>query len=139
MATEADKRTLIRRAAFDLTGLPPSHEAVDAFLADRRDGAYERMLDQLMASPRYGERWARHWLDVTGYADSDGNGTDDSLRPYAYKYRDYVVRAMNADKPLDRFVIEQLAGDELVPRPWNDLNSEKAELLAATGFLRTAA
>ncbi len=92
-----------------------------------------------MASPRYGERWARHWLDVTGYADSDGNGNDDSPRPYSYKYRDYVVRSMNADKPLDRFVIEQLAGDELVPRPWNDLTPEKAELLAATGFLRTAA
>ena len=75
------------------------------------------MLDKLMASPRYGERWARHWLDVTGYADSDGNGTEDSPRPYAFKYRDYVIRSMNADKPLDRFVIEQLAGDELVPDP----------------------
>ena len=130
---------MIRRAAFDLTGLPPSQEAIDAFLADSTDGAYERVLDQLMASPRYGERWARHWLDVTGYADSDGNGTEDSPRPYAYKYRDYVVRSINADKPLDRFVIEQLAGDELVPRPWNELTPEKAELLAATGFLRTAA
>jgi hypothetical protein len=138
LAAEADKRTSIRRAAFDLTGLPPSQEAIDAFLADAADGSYERMIDQLMASPRYGERWARHWLDVTGYADSDGNGTEDSPRPYSYKYRDYVVRALNADKPLDRFVIEQLAGDELVPRPWNDLNPEKAELLAATGFLRTA-
>ncbi len=92
-----------------------------------------------MASPRYGERWARHWLDVAGYADSDGNGNDDSPRPYSYKYRDYVVRSINADKPLDRFVVEQLAGDELVPRPWNELTPEKAELLAATGFLRTAA
>ena len=82
---------------------------------------YERILDRLMSSTRYGERWARHWLDVAGYADSDGNGTDDSSRPYSYKYRDYVVRSINADKPLDRFVVEQLAGDELVPRPWNDL------------------
>ncbi len=139
LARDADNRTLIRRAAFDLTGLPPSQEEIDAFLADSTDGAYERMLDQFMASPRYGERWARHWLDVTGYADSDGNGNEDSLRPYAYKYRDYVVRSTNADKPLDRFIIEQLAGDELVSRPWNELTPEKAELLAATGFLRTAA
>jgi hypothetical protein len=138
LATDTDKRTLIRRAAFDLTGLPPSQEEIDAFVADSVDGAYERMLDQLMASPRYGERWALHWLDVTGYADSDGNGTEDSIRPYAYKYRDYVVRSMNADKPLDQFIVEQLAGDELVPRPWNEMSREKAELLAATGFLRTA-
>lgn len=139
LAPEADRRTLIRRAAFDLTGLPPSQEAIEAFLADSTDAAYERMLDGLIASPRYGERWARHWLDVAGYADSDGNGNEDSPRPYAYKYRDYVVRAINADKPLDRFIIEQLAGDELVPRPWNELTPEKADLLAATGFLRTAA
>ncbi len=139
LAADADKRTLIRRAAFDLTGLPPSQEVIDTFLADSTDGAYERALDELMDSPRYGERWARHWLDVTGYADSDGNGNDDTPRPYSYKYRDYVVRSMNADKPLDRFVVEQLAGDELVPRPWTELTPEKAELLAATGFLRTAA
>ena len=138
-APDADKRTLIRRAAFDLTGLPPSQETIDAFLADSTDGAYERMLDELMASSRYGERWARHWLDVAGYADSDGNGNEDSPRPYSYKYRDYVVRSINVDKPLNRFVVEQLAGDELVSRPWNDLTPEKAELLAATGFLRTAA
>jgi mono/diheme cytochrome c family protein len=139
LAPEADKRTLVRRAAFDLTGLPPSQDVIDTFLADSTDGAYERVLDRLMASPRYGERWARHWLDVSGYADSDGNGNDDSLRPYAFKYRDYVVRSFNTDKPLDRFVIEQLAGDELVARPWRDLTPDKVELLAATGFLRTAA
>ena len=138
-APDADKRTLIRRAAFDLTGLPPSEETIEAFLADSTDLAYERMLDRLMASPRYGERWARHWLDATGYADSDGNGNEDSLRPFSYKYRDYVVRSMNDDKPLDRFVVEQLAGDELVARPYHELTPEKAELLAATGFLRTAA
>ena len=138
-APDADEQTLIRRAAFDLTGLPPAQDAIDTFLADSAEGGYERMLDKLMASPRYGERWARHWLDVTGYADSDGNGTEDSPRPYAFKYRDYVIRSMNADKPLDRFVIEQLAGDELVPRPWNELTPDKVELLAATGFLRTAA
>jgi Protein of unknown function (DUF1549)/Protein of unknown function (DUF1553)/Planctomycete cytochrome C len=139
LAPEADKRTLVRRATFDLTGLPPAQEAIDAFLADSSDGAYNRMLDRVLASPRYGERWARHWLDVTGYADSDGNGTEDSPRPYLYKYRDYVVRSINADKPLDRFIVEQLASDELVPRPWTELTPEKADLLAATGFLRTAA
>lgn len=137
-APDADKSTLIRRLAFDLTGLPPTPQEVDAFLADDSERAYETLVDRLLASPHYGERWARHWLDVAGYADSDGNGNDDTLRAYAYKYRDYVTRAFNADKPLDRFVLEQMAGDELVPAPWNNLKSEQAELLAATGFLRTA-
>jgi hypothetical protein len=137
-APEADRRTLIRRATFDLTGLPPSQQEIDAFLVDSRGDAYERMIDGLLASPHYGERWARHWLDVAGYADSDGNGNDDTVRPYAYKYRDYVVRSLNADKPLDQFLIEQLAGDELVPRPWTDLTAAQTETLAATGFLRMA-
>ncbi len=137
-AAEADKLTLLRRASFDLIGLPPSREQFDVFLADVAPDAYERMIDRLLDSPHYGERWARHWLDVAGYADSDGNANDDTPRPYAYKYRDYVIRALNADKPLDRFIIEQLAGDELVPRPWSNLKPEQAETLAATGFLRTA-
>ena len=137
-AAEADKLTLLRRASFDLIGLPPSREQVEAFLADVAPDAYERMIDRLLDSPHYGERWARHWLDVAGYADSDGNGNDDTVRPYAYKYRDYVVRSLNADKPLDRFIVEQLAGDELVPRPWSNLKPDQAETLAATGFLRTA-
>ena len=128
-----------RRAAFDLTGLPPSSEQLDAYLADRRPDAYERVIDRLLDSPQYGERWARHWLDVAGYADSDGNGNEDTPRPFAYKYRDYVVRSFNADKPLDRFIVEQLAGDELVPRPWANLKPDQVELLAATGFLRMAA
>jgi hypothetical protein len=138
-APEADLLVLLRRASFDLTGLPPSPELVDAFLDDRRPDAYERVIDRLLDSPHYGERWGRHWLDVAGYADSDGNGNDDSPRAYAYRYRDYVVRALNADKPLDRFITEQLAGDELVPRPWANLKSEQVETLAATGFLRMAA
>jgi hypothetical protein len=138
-APEADRLTLIRRAAYDLTGLPPSRQEIDAFQADPRPGAFERLIDRLLDSPHYGERWARHWLDAAGYADSDGNGNDDTERPYAYKYRDYVIRALNTDKPLDSFVIEQLAGDELVPRPWNNLTTEQAQTLAATGFLRTAA
>ena len=138
-APEADRRTLIRRASFDLTGLPPSQQELDAFLADPGADAYERLIDRLLDSPHYGERWARHWLDAAGYADSDGNGNDDTERPYAYKYRDYVIRSFNADKPLDRFLIEQLAGDELVPPPWNNLTPEQVETLAATGFLRMAA
>ncbi|WP_435019937.1 PSD1 and planctomycete cytochrome C domain-containing protein [Tundrisphaera sp. TA3] len=135
-APEADRATLIRRAAADLTGLAPTWAEVQAFVADGSPDAYERMIDRLLDSPAYGERWGRHWLDVAGYADSEGNGSDDTPRPYAYKYRDYVVRSFNADKPLDRFIIEQLAGDELVPRPWANLTPEQAETLAATGFLR---
>ena len=137
-APDADKRTLLIRAAIDLTGLPPSPEDLDHFLADSSESAYEAALDLLLASPHYGERWGRHWLDVAGHADSDGDGTADTPRPYAYKYRDYVIRALNSDKPLDQFLLEQLAGDELVPQPWNNLAPDQIETLAATGFLRTA-
>ncbi len=135
---DADRATLIRRATFDLTGLPPTPADIDAFVADPSPDAYERWLDRLLASPAYGERWGRHWLDAAGYADSDGDGATDTVRPHAWRYRDYVVRALNADKPLDRFVVEQVAGDELVPRPWTNLTPEAIDLLAATGFLRTA-
>lgn len=135
---EADRATLIRRATFDLTGLPPTEAEIAAFVADPAPDAYEKVLDRLLASERYGERWGRHWLDVAGYADSEGDGNTDTPRPHAWRYRDYVIRAFNADKPLDRFVIEQLAGDELVPRPWTNLTPEQVELLAATGYLRTA-
>ena len=135
---EAERRTLIRRATFDLTGLPPSPEEVAAFLADASSDAYEKLIDRLLASPHYGERWGRHWLDVAGYADSEGNGSDDTPRPHAWRYRDYVIRSLNADKPLDRFLVEQLAGDELVPRPWKNLSPEQLDCLVATGFLRTA-
>ncbi len=135
---DADKSTLVRRATFDLTGLSPTRDEHDRFVADASPDAYEKLLDRLLASPAYGERWARHWLDAAGYSDSDGDGTADTLRPHAWRYRDYVVRSLNADKPLDRFVIEQLAGDELVPPPWTNLKPDQVELLAATGFLRTA-
>jgi hypothetical protein len=135
---DADRLTLLRRATLDLTGLPPTPDEVAAFLADNSADAYEKLIDRLLASPHYGERWGRHWLDVAGYADSEGDGTTDTPRPYAWKYRDHVIRSLNADKPLDRFVVEQLAGDELVPRPWTNLKPEQVELLAATGFLRTA-
>jgi hypothetical protein len=136
--SDANRATLIRRATFDLTGLPPMQKEIDDFLADQSADAYEKLLDRLLASPAYGERWGRHWLDAAGHADSEGDGTADTLRPHAWRYRDYVIRAFNADKPLDRFIIEQLAGDELVPPPWTNLKPEQIELLAATGFLRTA-
>lgn len=136
-SAEADKRILIRRAYFDLTGLPPRPEEVDAFLADTAPDAYERLLDRLLESPQYGERWGRHWLDVAGYADSDGYDEADRVRLYAYKYRDYVIRSLNADKPFSDFIVEQLAGDELVPLPHKNLTPQQIDILAATGFLRT--
>ncbi|HTN75373.1 MAG TPA: DUF1549 and DUF1553 domain-containing protein, partial [Pirellulaceae bacterium] len=137
-ATDADRRLLLLRAALDLTGLPPTADEMQAFVADVSPQAYEAALDRLLSSPHYGERWGRHWLDVAGYADSDGNGTEDTVRPYAYKYRDYVIRSLNADKPLNQFIVEQLAGDELVPLPWANLTPAQIELLTATGYLRTA-
>ncbi|MBA4186560.1 MAG: hypothetical protein C0467_00940 [Planctomycetaceae bacterium] len=126
-APEAERRVLIRRVTLDLTGLPPSPEDVEAFVADRAADAYERLVDRLLDSPRHGERAARLWLDLVRYADSDGYRIDD-YRPNAWRYRDYVVRAFNADKPYDRFVQEQLAGDELFPGD--------PDALIATGYLR---
>ncbi len=136
---EADRPTLIRRISFDLTGLPPTLSEIDAFLADAAPNAYERMVDRYLASPRYGERWGKYWLDTAGYADSNGYFNADSDRPHAWRYRDYVIRAFNADKPFDRFVQEQLAGDELAGyKPGGDVTPETAELLTATHFLRNA-
>jgi hypothetical protein len=135
---DADRRALIRRVTFGLTGLPPTPEEVRAFVADPDPRAYERLVDRLLASPRYGERWARHWLDVAGYADSEGGSPDDPARPTAWKYRDYVIRSLNADKPFDQFIKEQLAGDELAPRPYDPTDPLTVERLVATGFLRTA-
>lgn len=134
----ASRDILIRRLSFDLLGLPPTPEEVTTFIQDDSPDAYERLVDRLLADPRYGERWGRHWLDVAGYADSDGYTEADAERPWAYHYRDYVIRSHNEDRPIDRFVTEQLAGDEMVPQPWDNLTSEQIELLAATGFLRTA-
>ena len=113
-APEADRRTLIRRLSFDLTGLPPEPEAVEAFVHDAHPRAYQRLVDRLLASPAYGERWARHWLDVVHYGDTHGFDKD-KVRWQAWPYRDYVIRALNEDKPYDRFVREQLAGDRLYP------------------------
>jgi len=124
---EADRRTLIRRASLNLLGIPPTAEDVSEFVNDPRPDAFERLVDRLLDSPRYGERYARHWLDLVRYADSDGYKAD-VLRPNAWRYRDYVIESFNSDKPYDRFVEEQIAGDELYP------NSDDAK--KATGFLR---
>ena len=111
---EADKRTLIRRVTFDLTGLPPTPEHIAAFLADTSDKAFERVVDRLLASPRYGERWARHWMDAVHYADTHGHD-EDAIRENAWPYRDYLIDSFNSDKPYARFVQEQIAGDVLFP------------------------
>ena len=114
MSPEADRRTLIRRLSFDLLGLPPSPEQVRQFVNDRNPQAYEKLVDEMLQSPRYGERWARHWLDVVHYGDTHGYDKD-KPRPNAWPYRDYVIRALNEDKPYARFVEEQIAGDVLFP------------------------
>jgi len=127
---EADREILIRRLSLDLLGLPPSSDEVDAFIGDETPHAYQRLVDQLLASPHFGERWGKHWLDLARYADSDGY-LGDPLRPHAYLYRDWVISAINQDQPMDQFSIEQLAGD-LLP---NATLSQKI----ATGFHRNAA
>jgi hypothetical protein len=121
----ADRRTLIRRATYDLTGLPPTPEEVQAFLEDRSPDAYAKVVDRLLASPQYGERWGRIWLDTARYADTKGDikqNQDVPLYPYAWTYRDYVVRSFNEDKPYNRFVLEQLAADRVpqgrTPATW---------------------
>jgi len=139
LSPEAARPALLRRVALDLTGLPPSLALQDAFLHDQAPGAYERAVDRLLASPDYGERWARIWLDLAGYADSEGVTHQDSVRPHAYRYRDYVIRALNDDKPYDRFLLEQLAGDELAD--WENaeqIDRALSDNLVATGFLRMA-
>ncbi|MEO8131477.1 MAG: DUF1549 domain-containing protein, partial [Bryobacteraceae bacterium] len=130
-APRADSLTLIRRATFDLTGLPPSEEEVRAFLADHAPDAFARVVDRLLASPRYGEKWGRHWLDVARYADSTG-ADEDYRYPYAWRYRDYVIDAFNADLPFDQFMREQIAGDLLPPPAGKGVNTAG---IVATGFL----
>ncbi|MBL9144211.1 MAG: PSD1 domain-containing protein [Verrucomicrobiaceae bacterium] len=126
-ATEADRHELVRRAYFDLHGLPPTKDQIDAFVNDKDPHAYEKLVDELLASPRYGERWAQHWLDLVRYAESDGYNAD-AYRPSVWPYRDYVIKSLNDDKPYDQFVREQLAGDEIAP---NDPN-----VLIGTAYLR---
>jgi hypothetical protein len=136
---ESPREVLLRRVTFDLTGLPPTEEELERVRNDRGEDWYERLVDRLLASPAYGERWGRHWLDLAGYADSDGYLDADRLRPQAWRYRDYVIRAINEDVPYDRFVTEQLAGDELSDwRAAKELTPEMIRQLTATGFLRTA-
>ena len=122
-APPAERRALIRRAYFDLIGLPPTPEQVAAFIADKDPDAFAKVVDGLLASPHYGERWARHWLDVARYGDSNG-GDENHAYPLAFRYRDYVIDAFNRDLPYDQFLREQLAGD-LLPEP----------RIEATGFL----
>jgi len=122
---EASKLVLLRRVSFDLTGLPPTPEEADAFLEDDTPDAYEKLIDRLLASPRYGERWGRHWLDLARHADTNGYEFDEP-RPDAWRYRDYVIRSFNDDKPFDRFILEQLAGDLAFP--------ESRDARIATGF-----
>jgi hypothetical protein len=126
-SSTASRATLIRRLSFDLTGLPPTPAEIDAFLSDRSPNAYEKLVDRLLASPRYGERWGQHWLDVVRFAESDGFEYDTHRRD-AWRYRDYVIRAFNNDKPYDRFLVEQLAGDEIGPK--------EDETLVAAAFNR---
>jgi hypothetical protein len=124
-APQAGREQLLRRVTLDLIGLPPTPAEIDAFLGDPSPDAWERVIDRLLASPHYGERWGRHWLDLARYADSNGYEFDEP-RPDAWRYRDYVIASFNADKPYDRFIVEQLAGDELFP--------DQANALIATGF-----
>src|SRR6516164_8292074 len=125
---EDDKRTLLRRVTFDLIGLPPTPEEIDAFLKADSPDAYEKVVDRLLRSPHYGERWARHWMDIAHYAETHGHDQD-RPRPNAWPYRDYLIRSFNSDKPYARFVREQIAGDVLWP---ND-----ADAIVAMGFLAT--
>ena len=135
---DADRVTLVRRAYFDVTGLPPSVAEIDAFVADDSEDSYERLVDRLLESPAYGEHWGKRWLDAAGYADSEGQVDYDAVRPHAWRYRDWVIRALNSDKPYDEFLVEQIAGDELFnyrqePLP---LKPELGDKLVATGFMR---
>ena len=140
MSPDASQRSLLRRAYFDLLGIPPTPEEAAAFLNDTKPGAYERLLDRLLASPQYGERWGRHWLDAAGYVDTQAKDFD-AMKPDIaegmWHYRDYVIKSINDDKPWNRFLTEQLAGDELVDwRTSTKYTPETVELLTATGYIR---
>ncbi len=136
LSPDADRAKLIRRVYLDLVGLPPSPEETEAFVNDPDPKAYEKLVDTLLASPHYGERWGRHWLDVAGYSDSVGNAADE-LRPVSWEYRDWVVKALNDDMPYDRFLMEQLAGDQIVNyEPGTKPTPDQVDDLVATGFLR---
>jgi mono/diheme cytochrome c family protein len=131
-APPATREEWLRRASFDLTGLPPTPEAIDDFLDDPAPDAYEHVVDRLLNSPRYGERWAQHWLDVVRFAETEGYEYDRHI-PDAWRFRDYVIRSLNDDKPIDRFITEQLAGDEIAP---GDLVCETASIFHRLGPVR---
>jgi hypothetical protein len=139
MSEDADRLTLIQRVYLDLLGLPPSPQELAKWQSESSPDWYEQLVDELLSSSHYGERWARHWLDAVGYADSDGFTLADTDRPWAWRYRDYVIRSLNADKPFDQFIVEQLAGDELAGPATGDWTERQIEQLTATGFLRMAA
>jgi len=126
---QADKRTLIRRATFDLIGLPPTPEEIEAFLADKSPTAFAKVIDRLLSSPCYGERWGRYWLDLVRYADTAGDSADYPV-PQAYLYRNYVIDSFDQDKPYDQFLREQIAGD-LLP---SQTETERWERVIATGY-----
>ena len=137
LGPEANRETQIRRVALDLTGVPPTTDEIDKFVNDASSDAYELMVERYLVSPRFGERWGKHWLDAAGYADSNGYFSADTDRPLAYRYRDYVIRSFNADKPFNRFIREQLCGDEMASfRPGHPVTPEWIDLLEATHFLR---
>jgi hypothetical protein len=143
LSPEAGRLTLLRRATFDLTGLPPTPDEISAFLADGSEAAFDTVIDRLLVSPHYGERWGRHWLDLAGYADSEGILDADYVRTAAWRYRDYVIGAFNGDKPYDRFLQEQIAGDELsdywaARETEKELRREVIDAVIATGYLRCA-
>ena len=144
-SVDADRPTLVRRAYLILTGLPPTLNEIQRWANDGSGDWYQRLVEEVLASPHYGERWGRHWLDIAGYADSEGYSVADAERPWAWKYRDYVIRSFNQDKPFDVFLTEQIAGDELASRlkdnsaDNDDMTAQEIELLTATGFLRMAA
>jgi mono/diheme cytochrome c family protein len=136
---EAEPLALLRRVYLDLTGLPPTPEQVAAYVEDRDSRRYERLVDRLLDSPEYGERWARHWLDLAGHKDTEGYGEGAPARKFAWRYRDYVIRSFNSDKPYDQFLTEQIAGDEMSDYSKQEVTPELVDRLAATGFMRTAA
>ncbi|MEO5953422.1 MAG: DUF1549 domain-containing protein, partial [Chloroflexia bacterium] len=136
---EAAPLTLMRRAYFDLIGLPPSPAQIQSYLAESGPNRYERLIDTLLASPRYGERWARYWLDAVGYADSEGGVSTDAIRPNTWRYRDYVIRSLNSDKPYSQFLQEQLAGDEMFDwKAAKTFTPDQVEKMEAVAFFRLA-
>lgn len=138
LAPLASRATLLRRLTINLIGLPPTPEELTEFMLDESEDAYERVVQRLLDSPQYGVRWSRHWLDIAGYSESEGQIVGDRSRPHAWRYRDYVIDALNRDLPYSQFIKEQLAGDQMISGPVDHNSDEHARLVAATGFLQMA-